>query len=274
MRNMKTKSYSCVGVSLLATAAASGVSTTAVGQDDGEDQIIVTGFRGSLGAALNAKRDETSIVDVVKAEDIADFPDLNLAESLQRIPGVAIDRQAGEGRQITVRGLGGDFTRVRVNGMEALTTGGGSDASGGTNRSRSFDFNTFASELFNELRVRKSQSAEIEEGSLGANVELRTAQPFDISAKRAFLNLRALRAPFRDRRFITTFLKMSGRALRVCSPTPIRMKRLACWRLSPIRSGGFAKRASRRSVSTILRHSVLSVACPASAARCRPIARR
>lgn len=179
MRNMKSKSYACVGVSLLAIAAASGVTTTAAAQDDGEDQIIVTGFRGSLGAALSAKRDETSIVDVVKAEDIADFPDLNLAESLQRIPGVAIDRQAGEGRQITVRGLGGDFTRVRVNGMEALTTGGGSDASGGTNRSRTFDFNTFASELFNELRVRKSQSAEIEEGSLGANVELRTAQPFD-----------------------------------------------------------------------------------------------
>jgi len=142
----------------------------------------VTGFRGSLGAALETKRNETGIVDAIVAEDIADFPDLNLAESLQRIPGVSIDRQAGEGRRVTVRGLGGDFTRVRINGMEALTTNGGSDASGSTNRSRAFDFNTFASELFNQLVVRKSQSASVEEGSLGANIELKTAQPFDYGA--------------------------------------------------------------------------------------------
>ncbi|WDI30079.1 TonB-dependent receptor [Hyphococcus flavus] len=159
------------------------IPASALAQDDEtEDRIVVTGFRSSLGAALQTKRDETSIVDAIVAEDIADFPDLNLAESLQRIPGVSIDRQAGEGRRVTVRGLGGDFTRVRINGMEALTTNGGSDASGGSNRSRAFDFNTFASELFNELVVRKSQSASVEEGSLGANVELKTAQPFDYGA--------------------------------------------------------------------------------------------
>lgn len=143
------------------------------------DTVTVTGFRESLSQALDVKRQETGVVDAIVASDIADFPDLNLAESLQRIPGIAIDRQAGEGRRITVRGLSGDFTRVRINGMEALSTGGGSDASGGTNRSRSFDFNTFAAELFNQLVVRKSQSASVEEGSLGANVELQTARPFD-----------------------------------------------------------------------------------------------
>ncbi|HYD73746.1 MAG TPA: TonB-dependent receptor, partial [Candidatus Binatia bacterium] len=113
------------------------------------------------------------------AEDIADFPDLNLSESIQRIPGVAITRDAGEGRQISVRGLGPQFTRVRINGMEALATGGGTDAAGGTNRARSFDFNVFASELFNSITVRKSASAEVEEGALGATVDLRTALPFD-----------------------------------------------------------------------------------------------
>ncbi|MCO7237525.1 TonB-dependent receptor plug domain-containing protein, partial [Cobetia sp. Dlab-2-U] len=115
------------------------------------DSVVVTGFRESLSEALDVKRESTGFVDAILAEDIADFPDLNLAESLQRIPGIAIDRQAGEGRRITVRGLSGDFTRVRINGMDALATGGGSDASGGTNRSRSFDFNTFASELFSQL---------------------------------------------------------------------------------------------------------------------------
>lgn len=145
------------------------------------DTIVVTGFRASLQSALNLKRRDAGIIDAIKAEDIAEFPDLNLAESLQRIPGVAITRVAGEGRQISVRGLGPDYTRVRVNGMEALATSGGTDSGGavGNNRSRGFDFNTFASELFNSLVVRKTASANVEEGSLGAVVDLNTSRPFD-----------------------------------------------------------------------------------------------
>ncbi|ALN63862.1 tonB-dependent receptor family protein [Lysobacter antibioticus] len=143
------------------------------------DAVVVTGFRASLQQALDIKREEVGVVDAIVAEDIADFPDLNLAESLQRIPGVSIARDAGEGRQISVRGLGPDFTRVRINGMEALTTAGGTDSSGGANRGRGFDFNVFASELFNSLKVRKTASADVEEGSLGATVDLQTARPFD-----------------------------------------------------------------------------------------------
>jgi TonB-dependent receptor len=143
------------------------------------EEIVVTGFRASLEQSLDVKRSSATAVDSILAEDIADFPDLNLAESLQRIPGVSIARDAGEGRQITVRGLGPQFTRVRINGMEALSTAGGTDAAGGTNRSRSFDFNVFASELFNELTVRKTAAAEIEEGSLGATVDLRASRPFN-----------------------------------------------------------------------------------------------
>jgi iron complex outermembrane recepter protein len=143
------------------------------------EEIVVTGFRESLAKALDLKKAEVGAVDAIVAEDIADFPDLNLAESIQRVPGVSIARDAGEGRQISVRGLGPQFTRVRINGMEAMSANGGTDAAGGTNRDRSFDFNTFASELFNSITVRKSASAEIEEGSLGATVDLRSARPFD-----------------------------------------------------------------------------------------------
>ncbi len=168
-----------LAASAFALTAAFGAPAFAQDSEGETDTIVVTGFRQSLAAALSVKRNENGVVDAIVAEDIADFPDLNLAESLQRIPGVAIDRQAGEGRRVTVRGLGGNFTRVRINGMETLSVSGGSDASGGTNRSRTFDFNTFASDLFNELVVRKTQSASVEEGSLGANVELKTAQPFD-----------------------------------------------------------------------------------------------
>lgn len=177
----KLGAFGTASVAVLTMALGFTAGGAAYAQDEPEmdEEIVVTGFRGSLQAAIDVKRDETSAVDVIMAEDIADFPDLNLSESIQRIPGVAITRDAGEGRQISVRGLGAQFTRVRINGMEALATTGGTDAVGGTNRDRSFDFNVFASELFNQITVRKSASAEIEEGSLGATVDLRSALPFD-----------------------------------------------------------------------------------------------
>ncbi len=149
---------------------------------DGNGEIVVAGFRSSLSAALGQKREAVNAVDVILAEDIADFPDLNLAESIQRIPGVSIDRDNGEGRTITVRGLNPDFTRVRINGMETLSTTGSTDSSGGTNRGRGFDFNTFASELFRSIKVSKSPNPSTEEGSLGAVVDLSTSRPLDYGA--------------------------------------------------------------------------------------------
>ncbi len=171
--------WGSASLSAISLALGIGAGGVAVAQEGAEEEIVVTGFRASLEAAIDIKRQETGMVDAIVAEDIADFPDLNLSESIQRIPGVAITRDAGEGRQITVRGLGAQFTRVRINGMETLTTTGSTDATGGNNRDRSFDFNIFASELFNSLTVRKSASAALEEGSLGATVDLRTALPFD-----------------------------------------------------------------------------------------------
>ncbi len=166
-------------VAMLMAGAAQAQDAPAGTEVTEVEEVVVTGFRASLAQAIDVKRRENGQVDAIVAEDIADFPDLNLSESIQRIPGVAITRDAGEGRQVSVRGLGPQFTRVRINGMEALSTGGGTDAVGGTNRSRSFDFNVFASELFNSIVVRKTASAEVEEGSLGATVDLQTARPFD-----------------------------------------------------------------------------------------------
>ncbi|MFP5393071.1 MAG: TonB-dependent receptor [Gammaproteobacteria bacterium] len=169
------------GVHAQEAASAPAVPATAAAPAAAPEvqSVVITGFAASLRGALNQKRNDSGIVDVVKAEDIAKFPDTNLAESLQRIPGVVIDRDAGEGRSITVRGLGQDFTRVRINGIEGLATTGGTDSSGGANRSRGFDFNVFAAELFNSITVRKSSSADVDEGSLGATVDLQTSRPFD-----------------------------------------------------------------------------------------------
>ena len=152
---------------------------SAAAEGPGLQEVVVTGYRSSLEQALSVKRNTSAEVDTILAEDIGKFPDQNLAESLQRIPGVAITREQGEGRQITVRGLGPQFTRVRINGMETLSTTGSPDNEGGVNRTRAFDFNTFSSDLFNSLTVRKTAEADVEEGSLGATVDLHTAHPFD-----------------------------------------------------------------------------------------------
>jgi iron complex outermembrane recepter protein len=159
------------------------------------EEVVVTGFRASLNAALADKRASAAAIDSIHAEDIAKFPDANLAESVQRIPGVSIARDAGEGRNISVRGLGPQFTRVRINGMEAQSTTGGTDSSGGSNRNRQFDFNVFASELFNSITARKTSSAEVEEGSLGATIDLRTARPFDYPG---FTLVGALKGAYND----------------------------------------------------------------------------
>ena len=151
-----------------------------------EEITVTASYRESLAKALDQKRNAVGSKDAIMAEDIADFPDLNLAESLQRIPGVAITRDAGEGRNISVRGLGAQFTRVRINGLEAISTTGGADSSGGANRSRSFDFNTFASELFSNLTVHKTSSADLDEGSLGATVDLNTGKPLDMDQSLTF----------------------------------------------------------------------------------------
>lgn len=177
MRN-NTSRLSLIRLALVAGTALAAPTVAyaqAVPADEpAEDEIVVTGFRQSLEAALNMKRESVSAVDAIVAEDIAKFPDQNLAESLQRIPGISIQRDAGEGRAITVRGLSAQFTRVRVNGMETIATG--TDGAS-PNRDRSFDFNIFASELFSSLVVHKTAEASLDEGSLGAVVDLNTGNP-------------------------------------------------------------------------------------------------
>lgn len=154
-----------------------------------ENEIVVTGFRASLQNALNQRRRSDQIIDSITAEDIADFPDANLAESIQRLPGVSIDRDNGEGRSITIRGLGGDFQLTRLNGADAQNVAGGNQSDAGANRTRGFDFNTFASELFSNIRVTKSIAAVNDEGSLGAIVDLTTGRPLSYRTNRFLIGV-------------------------------------------------------------------------------------
>lgn len=116
-------------------------ATSAIAEAESEvkevEVIEIRGIRGALGRAMDAKREAGGVVDSISAEDIGKFPDTNLAESLQRISGVSIDRSGGEGQLITVRGFGPQFNTVLVNGRQIASE----------NQSRAFSFDTIASEL-------------------------------------------------------------------------------------------------------------------------------
>ncbi len=143
-------------------------------------EVVVTGFRKSLSLARNIKRESVIQKDAIVAEDMAKFPELNLAESLQRLPGVQINREAGEGRRISLRGLGPDFARVQLNGMEVLgNVDSAQDSRGQRSRDRAFDFNIFASELFSRVEVEKTFQAAQNEGGMAGTVGLFTGKPFD-----------------------------------------------------------------------------------------------
>lgn len=167
--------------------AAAAVEVIAV--RSGRETAQNTSAVSLLPQAKTLKREAMIAQDSLVADDITDFPALNLANSLLRLPGITINREWGEGRQISLRGLGPDFTRVQVNGIEALgTSSSPMDARGALSRTRAFDFNIFASELFNQIDVKKSFSADQEEGGIAGTVNLRTAKPFDYDGPKSSLS--------------------------------------------------------------------------------------
>lgn len=162
-------------------------------------EIVVTGYRESLDQALAAKKIAVGSQDVILAQDIGSFPDQNLAEALQRVPGVTISRDSGEGRQISLRGLGPEFTRTQLNGMEVLSnTSSGLDSRSNISRTRSFDYSVFASELFNRVTVQKYYAAELDEGGIGGTIDLRSAKPFDYDGRTAVVSAKAQSNEYTD----------------------------------------------------------------------------
>jgi TonB-dependent receptor len=189
-----------VGVSALAmvavpgTALAQDAATTAGQPGDSEippsppadetpaGDIVITGIRASLRASMDIKRDAYGVVDAISAEDIGKFPDTNLAESLQRITGVSIDRSNGEGQFVTVRGFGPEFNLVTLNGRQMPTSSLGDGASPPS--SRSFDFANIASEGISAVEVYKTGRASIPSGGIGSTINIRTPRPFDKTGMR------------------------------------------------------------------------------------------
>ena len=163
-----------VGCSASSAFAQEDVADEAVA--DG-DVIIVTGIRASLRESMNIKRNAQGVVDAISAEDIGKFPDTNLAESMQRITGVSIDRSNGEGSKVTVRGMGPEFNLVLLNGRQMPASGLGSCCEAPA--SRSFDFANLASEGVASLEVYKSGRATLPSGGIGSVINIRTPKPLD-----------------------------------------------------------------------------------------------
>ena len=160
-----------VSVALGAVAAAPVAAQQSENANDQVmEEVVVTGIRSSLKRAMDTKRDATGVVDAITAEDIGDFPDTNLAEALQRITGVAIDRDRGEGARVTVRGFGADFNLVTLNGRQMPTHSG---------LGRSFDFGDIASESVSGVEVYKTADASVPTGGIGATINVLTAKPLD-----------------------------------------------------------------------------------------------
>jgi len=185
-----------------ASSIAIGVSAPALAQDEGaadQDVITVTGVRSSLERAMDIKRDSHGVVDAISADDIGSFPDTNLAESLQRITGVSINRVNGEGSLVTVRGFGSGFTLVTLNGRTMPTANvasvGGdqlADLDGSLGTSRSFDFSNLASEGVQSLEVYKTGRAAIPSGGIGGTVNINTRQPLDYPGLTGSISLQGM----------------------------------------------------------------------------------
>jgi TonB-dependent receptor len=163
---------------LPADSAAAAPQESAAPAAEGDEEILVTGYRASLQSATNAKRNATGFTDTIFAEDIGKFPDTNIAESFNRIPGVTISREiTGEGLNVTIRGLGTNFTKVLLNGAPVAVSSTGRTDAQGTNRE--VDLDLFPTELFTKLTVQKSPTAAMLEGGAAGTVDMRSARPFD-----------------------------------------------------------------------------------------------
>ena len=184
----------CTAITTVSLLPLSGM--TLAQQDSQIEEIVVSGIRSSLQQSLDRKRNAANFVDAITAEDIGAFPDQNLAESLQRISGVGIDRQKGEGAFLTVRGLGPDFVQVTNNGRALVSnvqnSGTGDQRNSKDNASRIVGFDQYQSGLVQAVEVYKSPQANHFEGGLGGVVEIQTRRPIDIGRRVISLNARAM----------------------------------------------------------------------------------
>ncbi len=174
--------FGAAAVMTVGSAHAQTAATTAqAGEQPAEvGEVVVTGIRRSIEASISAKANSTSIVEVISSEDIGKLPDVSIAESLARLPGVTMQRLDGRSQQISIRGLGPDFTTALLNGRELVTTGD----------NRGVEFDQFPAELLSSVIVYKTPDAALIGQGLGGTVDLRTVRPLAYGRQAIALNYR------------------------------------------------------------------------------------
>jgi TonB-dependent receptor len=168
--------------STLAMPSYAQEAETAMPEEGDVEVIQVSGIRGSMIRSMDLKRSSSGVVDAISAEELGKFPDTNLAEALQRITGVTISRNNGEGNEITVRGFGPEFNLVTLNGRQMP----------GTGFTRSFNLSNLSSEGVNTLELQKTARAENPSGGLGATVNIITMKPLAQSGQRASFSVKGI----------------------------------------------------------------------------------
>jgi TonB-dependent receptor len=177
-----------VSVALLSLATAQAQNAPAEGPAEKkaeagqENTVVVTGYRYSIEKSLDQKRDANSIVEVITAEDIGKFPDKNVADALQRVPGVIIDRSGGEGKNVSVRGLSSELTLTQLNGNYVATAESNGDPT------RSFNYMLLPSNMLSSAELFKTPEARIDEGGIGGTVILHTRRPLDVKSGTGFVS--------------------------------------------------------------------------------------
>ena len=143
--------------------------------------VVVTSYRQSIDQNVIDKRDANSIVEVINAQNIAQFPAKNIADALAHVPGVVISRESGEGKTVSIRGLAPELTLTQLNGNYVASA----DTSAGL--SRSFNYTLFPANMFSDIKLYKSLEARLDEGGIGGNVDLRTRRPLEMAANEGFV---------------------------------------------------------------------------------------
>jgi TonB-dependent receptor len=180
----KSYLWTAVKTALIVPTASLSMSSAFAQEASANDDVEIIEVRGivsSLKRAMSDKKESLIVSDGIAAEDLGKFPDLNVAESLQRITGVSIDRSGGEGQFVTVRGFGPQFNNVLVNGRQIATE----------NPGREFSFDVLAAEMITGADVYKSMNATLQEGGIGSTINTSTARPFDIDGFRVAGNVKA-----------------------------------------------------------------------------------
>jgi iron complex outermembrane receptor protein len=164
----------------LALAGAAAAQQQTGGTEDTIDEIVVTGIRAGIENSINIKKNETSIVEAISAEDIGKLPDVSIAESIARLPGLAAQRVNGRAQVISIRGLAPDFTTTLLNGRQ--------QASSGDNRAVEFD--QYPSELLSSVVIYKTPDAQVSGMGLSGTADLRTVRPLDFGKRAVSVNVR------------------------------------------------------------------------------------